>query len=185
MKISKKDALTWFEFFAQLPPEQGLSPQQLEIGYGALRQIEEAVQAMRRPMLEAIPGLRTLEGRTLYVGDPDKFPQGCRSCLLGSGLGAVRRTNRCNIACPFCYNYGELDQQPPVGEGLWEIGGTKYALEDVDLLLRVHKRPTGVAYVYLEPFMEIQVYYPLIEKFHRAGVYQHMYTNGTWPRPRT
>ncbi len=179
MKISKKDALTWFEFFAQLPPEQGLSPRQLEIGYGALRQIEEAVQAMRRPMLEAVPGLRSLEGRTLYVGNPDKFPQGCRSCLLGSGLGAVRRTNRCNIACPFCYNYGELDQQPPVGEGLWEIGGTKYALEDIDLLLRVHKRPTGVAYVYLEPFMEIEAYYPLIEKFHQAGVYQHMYTNGT------
>ena len=27
--------------------------------------------------------------------------------------------------------------------------------------------------------MEIEEYYPVIRKFHEAGIYQHMYTNGT------
>ena len=36
-----------------------------------------------------------------------------------------------------------------------------------------------MAYVYLEPFMEIEKYYGMIRRFHDAGIYQHMYTNGT------
>ena len=70
--------------------------------------------------------------------------------------------NKCNINCRFCYNYGELDCQPPIGEGMWEIGGTKFREEDVDLLLSIQKKPTGVSYVYLEPFMEIEKYYGII-----------------------
>ena len=61
---------------------------------------------------------------------------------------------------------------------MWEIGGTKFYEKDIDLLLSIHKKPTGVAYVYLEPFMEIEKYYGVIKKFKDAGVYQHMYTNG-------
>ncbi len=83
------------------------------------------------------------------------------------------------MQCKFCYNYGELDVQPPIGEGMWEIGGTKFYEDDIDLLLSIQKKPTGVAYVYLEPFMEIEKYYGIIRKFHEAGVHQHMYTNGT------
>ena len=56
-----------------------------------------------------IPGLKSLGGRTYYVGADDKFPEGCRSCLMGTGLSAIRKTNKCNIQCKFCYNYGELD----------------------------------------------------------------------------
>ena len=66
----------------------------------------------------------------------------------------------------------------PVGEGLWEIGGTKFYEEDLYLLLDVQKKPTGICYVYLEPFMEIELYYPVVKKFHDAGIWQHMYTNG-------
>ena len=36
MKISKKDALMWFEFFAALPPEEELLPHQQEIALAAL-----------------------------------------------------------------------------------------------------------------------------------------------------
>ena len=50
--------------------------------------------------------------------------------------------------------------------------------EDLELLLSIHKAPTGISYVYLEPFMEIEVYYGVIAKFHAAGIHQHMYTNG-------
>lgn len=179
MKISKKDALMWFRFFAALPPGEELPPKQQEIAYSVLTQIERAIQARDKAALSEIQGLKSLDGRTFYVGPDSKFPKGCRGCLTGSGLAAVRKTNRCNIVCPFCYNYGELDCQPPIGEGMWEIGGTRYYEEDMDLLLSVQDKPTGVAYVYLEPFMEIGEYYGIISRFRKAGVYQHLYTNGT------
>lgn len=179
MKISKQDAYTWFTFFAALPEDEELMPFQQEIAYAAFAQIEAAVIDRNRRLQAEITNLQTLDGRTFYVGRAEQFPKGCRSCLLGTGLGAVRKTNRCNLNCPFCYDYGQLDCQPPVGEGLWEIGGTKFYPEDLPLLLRVQPKPTGICYVYLEPFMEIEAYYPVIRAFHEAGVYQHLYTNGT------
>ena len=179
MKISKKDALMWFDFFAQLPEDEQLLTRQQEIVYAAFAQIEEAVEHRREQMMKEIPNLRTLAGRTYYVGSEEKFSKGCRSCLTGTGLSAIRKTNKCNLECPFCYNYGELDCQPPVGEGMWEIGGTKFYEKDLDLLLSMGNTPTGVSYVYLEPFMEIEKYYSIIRRFRQAGVHQHMYTNGT------
>lgn len=179
MKISKQDALMWFSFFAQMDPEEPLPARQMEIVYATMAQIEDAVEAMHAEKMDRIHSLQSLAGRTLYVGDPDRFPRGCKSCLFGSGLSAIRKTNRCNIACPFCYNYGELDQQEPIGESMWEIGGSRYRIEDLELLMSIQKKPTGVSYVYLEPFMEIEKYEEIIRFFHAAGVYQHMYTNGT------
>lgn len=178
MKISKKDALKWFEFFSMLPDDEEIMPWQQEIIYSALEQIEAAVDNRNDMLMSQIKGLKTLENRTYYVGDESKFPKGCRSCLLGEGLGAVRKTNRCNLECEFCYNYGELEDIEPVGEGMWEIGGTKFYEKDIDLLLSVQKKPTGISYVYMEPFMEIEKYYPVIKRFSGAGVYQHLYTNG-------
>ena len=127
------------------------------------------MDARRLEALKSIPGLKaivpghpegipwdpSLPACTLYVGDAGRFPAGCRSCLLGTGLSAVRKTNKCDAACKFCYDYGALNSQPPVGEGLWEIGGTRLYERDLDLLLSAQARPTGIAYVYLEPFMEI------------------------------
>ncbi len=179
MKISKRDALMWFEFFSQLPEDEELMPRQQEVVYATLVQLEDAVEARQAALMAEIPGLKSLDGRTLYVGPGERFPGGCRSCLLGTGLSAIRKTNRCNIECKFCYNYGELDCQPPIGEDMWEIGGSRYRERDLDLLLAVSRRPTGVSYVYLEPFMEIDRYYGVIRKFREAGVHQHMYTNGT------
>ena len=179
MKISKADARTWFEFFASLPEYEELSPRQEEIVWAALRQIEEAVEAEQRRLIGEIPGVDSLDGRTLFVGSKERFSAGCRSCLMGTGLSAIRKTNRCNVHCRFCSNYGELDCQPPIGEGMWEIGGAKYAEEDIPLLLRASNRPTGVSYVYLEPFMEIEKYYGVIRIFRDAGIHQHLYTNGT------
>ncbi|MBQ8160100.1 MAG: radical SAM protein [Clostridia bacterium] len=183
MKISKQDALLWYSFFAESAYdgglEEGLSPRQREIALSVLSQIERAVDAGHRERMARIPGLKSLSDRTMYVGDTAHFPKGCKSCLFGTGLSAVRRTNRCNIQCPFCYNYGELDMQEPIGEGYFEIGGSRYRVEDLPLLFSIQGKPTGVAYVYLEPFMEIEKYEEIIRVFHEAGVYQHMYTNGT------
>ena len=178
MKISKKDALMWLEFFAELPDYEEILPNQQEIILATLAQIETAVEARNEALKAQIPGLKSLEGRTLYVGPDDHFPKGCKSCLLGTGLSAIRKTNKCNIQCKFCYNYGELDRIAPIGEGMWEIGGTKFYERDLDLLLSTCNRPTGISYVYLEPFIEIEKYYGIIKKFADAGIHQHMYTNG-------
>ena len=178
MKISKKDALAWFQFFAALPEDEEIQNHQQEIILATFAQIEATVDARNHALMAEIPHLQSLQKRTLYVGDQRHFPKGCCSCLLGTGLSAIRKTNKCNAACKFCYDYGELEHIPPIGEGMWEIGGTKYYEEDVDLLLSVQQKPTGIAYVYLEPFMEIEKYYSIIAKFHEAGVYQHLYTNG-------
>lgn len=179
MKISKRDALAWFEFFAALPEDEEIQVHQQEIILATFAQIEEAVDHRREQLMAQIRHLKTLQGRTYFVGDESRFPRGCRSCLLGTGLSAIRRTNTCNLECRFCYNYGELDCIPPIGEGMWEIGGTKFYERDLDLLLSIQKKPTGVSYVYLEPFMEIEKYYGVIRKFHAAGIHQHLYTNGT------
>jgi pyruvate formate-lyase activating enzyme-like uncharacterized protein len=179
MKISKKDALTWFEFFSILPEDEEVMVKQQEIILATFAQIEAVIDYRNDKLMSEIKGLKTLKDRTFYVGDDTKFPKGCVSCLLGTGLSAVRKTNKCNVECKFCYNYGELDNIPPIGEGMWEVGGTKFYEKDIDLLLSIHKKPTGIAYVYLEPFMEIEKYYGIIKKFNEAGVYQHLYTNGT------
>lgn len=179
MKISKQDALIWFDYFSQLPEQEELSTKHEEIIYATFAQIEAAVDQRNETLMAEIKNLKTLENRTYFVGKENKFPQGCRSCLLGTGLSAIRKTNKCNLECKFCYNYGELDAIHPVGEGMWEIGGTKYYEKDLDLLLSVYEKPTGISYVYLEPFMEIDKYYSIIKKFKAAGIHQHLYTNGT------
>lgn len=180
MKISKADALTWFRFFAALPEDQPLGCRQQEIALAVFSQIELAVEHEQQKLLSEIKGLKGIgdEPRSLYVGPDDLFPRGCRSCLLGSGLSAVRKTNRCNANCPFCYDYGVLDKIPPIGESLWEIGGTRFREEDLPALFSIQKKPTGISYVYLEPFMEIEKYYGVIRRFREAGIWQHMYTNG-------
>lgn len=176
MKISKSDALIWFDFLSQ---KEEINRKQEEIVYATFAQIEAAVEHKNDKLMSEIQNLKTLDHRTYFVGNESKFPQGCRSCLLGTGLSAVRKTNKCNLECKFCYNYGELEDIPPIGEGMWDIGGTKFYEKDLDLLLSIHQKPTGISYVYLEPFMEIEKYYPVIEKFRAAQIHQHLYTNGT------
>ena len=179
MFISKKDALMWFRFFAEITAEgEALSTRQTEIALAVLSQIELAVQKLQDEALNQIDGLKSLCGRSYFVGEDEKFSKGCRSCLTGTGLGAIRKTNKCDARCPFCYNFGELELIPPIGEGMWEIGGTKFREEDLELLFNVQNKPSGVAYVYLEPFTEIEKYYSMIKKMHEHGVYQHLYTNG-------
>ncbi len=179
MKISKKDALIWFDYFSQLTDKQGISPKQEEIIYATFAQIEAVIDHRNEGLMSEIRGLKTLDNRTYFVGKEDKFPGGCRSCLMGTGLSAIRKTNKCNIECKFCYNYGHLDDIPPVGEGMWEIGGTKFYEKDIDLLLSIYQKPTGISYVFLEPFIEIEKYYSVIKKFSAAQIHQHLYTNGT------
>ncbi|MBU1094300.1 MAG: radical SAM protein [Firmicutes bacterium] len=141
-------------------------------------QIEKATSKIHDNLLSKIKNVKNLDKRTIYVGSEQKFPYGCKSCLLGNGLGAIRKTNKCNLECKFCYYYGELDKQPAIVGDVWEIGGTLFYEQDIDLLLTIYDKPSGIAYVYLEPLVEIEKYYPVIKKFNDAGIYQHLYTNG-------
>lgn len=91
MKISKKDALMWFEFFASLPEDEELLTSHYEIIYSVFAQIEAAVEAENDRLMSEIKGLKTLAGRTYYVGPDNHFSNGCRSCLMGTGLTAIRK----------------------------------------------------------------------------------------------
>ena len=177
--ISRERAYKWFKFFAELPEDEELMNEHYEIIYEVFARIESAAVKKQNSLMSEIPNLKSLDGRTYYVGPDEKFPKGCKSCLTGSGLSAVRKTNKCNLKCKFCYDYGCLNEIPAIGEKMWEIGGTKYHEDDIDLLMQIQQKPTGIAYVYLEPFCEIEKYYKVIEKFAKAGVHQHLYTNGT------
>ena len=74
---------------------------QQEIIYSTFAQIEAAIDHRNDMLMSKIRGLKTLENRTFFVGNENKFPEGCRSCLLGTGLSAIRKTNKCNIECKF------------------------------------------------------------------------------------
>ncbi|MEG0069683.1 radical SAM protein [Cetobacterium sp.] len=180
MKISKKDALEWFEYLSSLSGDKTevykrFSP----VIESTIRQIELSVNKKHEDMKNEISDLKTLKGRTYFVGDQQNFPKGCVSCLFGDGLGGIRKTHQCNLLCKFCYYHDNIDNQESIPDGMWEIGETLFYEEDIDLLLSIQKKPSGIAYVYLEPFLEIEKYYGIIKKLSDAGVYQHMYTNGS------
>ncbi|MGL5124006.1 MAG: radical SAM protein [Fusobacteriaceae bacterium] len=180
MKISKKDALEWFEFLSKIPGKKEEIEEKYEKVIGSVfRQIELSVKNSHKITMENIQNIQNLKGRTFFVGDKLKFPKGCISCLFGTGLGGVRKTNKCNLTCKFCYYHDNLENQEVIPEDMWEIGESRYYEEDIDLLLSIQDKPSGIAYVYLEPFLEIEKYYSVIKKFHDAGIYQHLYTNGT------
>lgn len=180
MYISKKDSLEWFEFLSSLPGDKKeIYEEYKDIIESVFRQIEISVNKRHKDMQSEIDNLDNLKGRTFFVGDKNKFPKGCISCLFGSGLGGVRKTHQCNLKCKFCYYHDNIDTQEKVPNGMWEIGETLYHEDDIDLLLTIQSKPTGIAYVYLEPFLEIEKYYSVVKKFAEAGIYQHMYTNGT------
>ena len=171
-------ALKWFQFFANLPEEEELMNEHHELVYEIFANIENAVTKKHSGLMSEIKNLKTVDGRTYFVGPDEKFPKGCKSCLMGTGLSAIRKTNKCNARCKFCYDYGCLDEIPPIGEKMWEIGGTKFHEDDIELLLKIQEKPTGISYVYLEPFCEIEKYYGVVNKFAKAGIHQHLYTNG-------
>lgn len=179
MSIIKKDALKWFEFFSENKDYIDNNQNYEEIINETFSQIEAVIDRRNDKLMEKIKGLKTLKNRTFYVGKDEKFSKGCISCLLGSGLGAIRKSNKCNLKCKFCYHYGNLENQRPIPKNMWEIGGTKFYEKDIEMLLSIYDKPSGVAYVYLEPYLEIEKYYSIIKKINSADIYQHLYTNGT------
>ena len=103
MNISKKNAIEWFEFLSSLPGEKKEICGIYENVIGSVyRQIELSVNEMHKKMKEELKTLQTLKERPYFVGNKDKFPKGCVSCLFGTGLGGVRKTNKCNLNVSLC-----------------------------------------------------------------------------------
>ena len=55
MKISKKDALMWFRFFAELPEDEPLMPHQQELAWAVISQIETAGDARHKELMAQNP----------------------------------------------------------------------------------------------------------------------------------
>ena len=88
MKISKKDALMWFEFFAELPEDEELMPHQQEIALAALAQIETAVQ--HAPRREDGEDRRPAELVGTHVFCRRQGQISARLCVLSDGNGLER-----------------------------------------------------------------------------------------------
>ena len=78
MKISKRDALLWFRFFAALPEDQPLGIRQQEIALAVFSQIEAAAEARFQGLQADIPGLK-------------KLGSGPSTFFVPAGYGAERR----------------------------------------------------------------------------------------------
>ena len=85
MKISKKDALMWFEFFAALPEEEELMPHQQEIALAALAQIETAVNKRREAMASRIDGLQPVRA-DIFRGRSGEISAGLLLLPAGHGV---------------------------------------------------------------------------------------------------
>lgn len=179
MNISKKDSLKLFRFLAKSKNKDDLYLKYENLILSTLFQIEKSVENEQNKLIKNIKTIKEVNGRTLYVGDNKKFPKGCLSCLCGDGLNSIRKTNVCNLECKFCYYYGELDRQKKIPDNMWKIGENLYREQDIENLIRIQGKPSGISYAYLEPFVEIEKYFGIIKKFNSAGVHQHLYTNGT------
>ena len=64
MKISKSDALIWFDFFSQLTEYEEISTKHEEIIYSTFAQIEAAIDNRNDMLMSEIKGLKTMENRT-------------------------------------------------------------------------------------------------------------------------
>lgn len=178
MRVSREEALQSLQSLISNDVEQDKYNDCMSIVRYALSHIEENIDAKINNMIQKIPRINQLSNRTYYVGKLSKFPKGCISCLCGDGLNSIRKTNKCNLNCKFCYYYGHNEEQPEIPDGMWQIGGKNFAEKDIEKLIRIQGRPTGVCYAYLEPFLEIEKYYNVINIFNQNKIYQHLYTNG-------
>lgn len=178
MKVSREEALQSLQLLISNDVEQEEYDACLPVVRYALSRIEENVDIKINSMIQDIHGIKQLSNRTYYVGELEKFPKGCISCLCGDGLNSIRKTNECNCNCKFCYYYGHVKDQPAIPDGMWQIGGNNFVEKDIEKLISIQGKPTGVCYAYLEPFLEIEKYYNIINIFSQNKIYQHLYTNG-------
>ncbi len=140
------------------------------------KQVISAIKERQKPLKK----LKTdAFGRVAVWGG--ELTPGCQVCLNGTtGSTPLRGVYECNLNCKFCYYYGSFDQQVILKSDHFAFGNRFLSSQDMMLWVKRNlKNVKGVMWVALEPFMEIEKHYDLIEFLSHQGIYQHMYTNGT------
>ena len=128
-----------------------------------------------------IPDLDTGEfGYTAVWGG--ELTPGCSKCIEHD-FESIRSASSCNLRCDFCFYASSHDAIPPMDGDHFGVGKHQVTARDVKLMItKAMRGPTpieGLAWVWLEPFVDFDKHPELIAWIHEQGIYQHMYTNGT------
>ncbi len=151
-----------------------------------LDQISYAVQERFigeiRQRQKKIPALGTGEYGYLAVWGGEMTP-GCRICLEHN-FHAIRSVTRCNLRCKFCYYENQHDKEPDLHRDHYNIATNRVLTRrDIKAMIikamRGEKKVKGIAWVWFEPFTNVDKHLDLVKFFHDQGIYQHLYTNGT------
>ena len=143
--------------------------------------IENIVVSKINDRKKKIKGLNSEgHGYINYYGE--ELSNGCKICLFGKGINAIRSVSECNLRCSFCYYKNTHETTPILQPEHYLVGGGKYEARLDELKIAVDKQKEtvdAVTWVFKEPFMNIEKHYEPVKYIHDAGLYQWMYTNGT------
>ncbi len=178
-EMSKDEILNTLEKIAQ-KSSKNLSDREAYFLFQIRDLVEKKVISEIKKRQKNLRKLKTDEfGRTAVWGG-DLTP-GCQVCLNGeSGTLPIRSVYECNLRCKFCFYYGDFDHQVNLASDHFKLGKWITANQDIKLWVKRNlEKVKGVMWVAMEPFMEIEKHYDLIEFFSNLDIHQHMYTNGT------
>ncbi|ACV62207.1 Radical SAM domain protein [Desulfofarcimen acetoxidans DSM 771] len=141
---------------------------------------QEKTLAEIKKRQEGIARLRT-DGHGMLAWWGGELPKGCQICLHGKrGFQPIRSVTKCNLRCKFCYYSSEHDEYEELLPGHFQVNSMYRQTDDVKVMIdKQGAELGGVAWVYFEPFTDIEKHYELIQYIHKRGLYQWMYTNGT------
>ena len=97
MKISKRDALMWFRFFAELPEGEPLPPHQQEIALATFAQIEAAEDARIAQLQAQIPQPSVAGGAHVLRRRRGELSRGLS--LVSAGHGPERHPQDQSLQC--------------------------------------------------------------------------------------
>ncbi|HMD71972.1 MAG TPA: radical SAM protein [Bryobacteraceae bacterium] len=140
--------------------------------------VETCVIKTIRRRQASLSGLRTAGHGFLAAWGRGDLTPGCRACLEGSGLWALRASQRCNLSCDFCYYRGV--QFPEMLPHHYKIANGGYITLDA-MKVFLDKQGSGleaVAWVSHEPCLSFEKHLAPIQYIHSKGIHQSLYTNG-------
>ena len=161
-----------------LPEDEELTVQQQEIAYATFAQIEAAVEHRNNILMSEIKGLRTLESRILLWVMRASSQEDATHAFWEQMLSAIRKANKCNLRCKFCYNYGEMEDIPSCWSGMWEIEVPSFTIKI--LICCFHLSQTHGCFICIfGAFHGNRRILSGNKEVSRCRYFQHLYTNGT------
>jgi hypothetical protein len=141
---------------------------------------QEKVLAGIRKRQKTLDRLRT-DGHGLLNWWGGDLAEGCRICLFSkNGFRPIRSVTRCNLRCHFCYYNDSHDTFEDLKPWHFQINSRYREADDIKVMLdKQSDTLDGIAWVFFEPFLDVEKHLDLIGHIHDLGIYQWMYTNGT------